>query len=154
MKIPTNKGSSLESAEMEEEYAENAVKGRVTKAVKKAQIQNTIPMFIELKRLLESKNNPLTGSLIECLRILLKDYKNEINEMLVHLKCFADISAQEGSLSAEQGSCRKIMHMRGSNGPSVPVEDDSPVEEVVPIKKNEEEKVRDIRPVDRDKTKK
>ncbi|GJZ87559.1 condensin-2 complex subunit D3 [Tanacetum coccineum] len=151
MKIPTNKGSSLESAEMEEEYAENAIKGRVTKAVKKAQIQNTIPMFIELKRLLESKNNPLTGSLMECLRILLKDYKNEINEMLVHLKCFADISAQEGSLSAEQGSCRKIMHMRGllvherdldpflgnenyssfqgSNGPSVPVEDDSPVEE-------------------------
>ncbi|GJU84969.1 condensin-2 complex subunit D3 [Tanacetum coccineum] len=83
MKIPTNKGASLESSEMEEESAENAVKGRVTQAVKKAQIQNTIPMFIELKRLLESKNSPLTGSLMECLRILLKDYKSEIDEMLV-----------------------------------------------------------------------
>ncbi|GJS44223.1 condensin-2 complex subunit D3 [Tanacetum coccineum] len=83
MKIPTNKGSSLESSEMEEESAENAVKGRVTQAVKKAQIQNTIPMFIELKRLLESKNSPLTGSLMECLRILLKDYKSETDEMLV-----------------------------------------------------------------------
>ncbi|GJV52215.1 condensin-2 complex subunit D3-like protein [Tanacetum coccineum] len=39
-------------------------------------------MFIELKRLLESKNSPLTGSLMECLRILLKDYKSEIDEKL------------------------------------------------------------------------
>ena len=61
-----------------------AVRGRViTQAVKKGLIQNTIPIFIELKRLLESKNNPLTGSLMECLRILLKDYKNEIDEILV-----------------------------------------------------------------------
>ncbi|GKD64689.1 condensin-2 complex subunit D3 [Tanacetum coccineum] len=83
MKIPTNKGSSLESSEMEEESAENAVKGRVTQAVKKAQIQNTIAVFIELKCLLERKNNPLTGSLMECLRILLNDYKSKIDEMLV-----------------------------------------------------------------------
>jgi condensin-2 complex subunit D3 len=51
--------------------------------VKKGLIQNTIPIFIELKRLLESKNSPLTGSLMECLRIILKDYKNEIDEILV-----------------------------------------------------------------------
>ncbi|GJX66493.1 condensin-2 complex subunit D3 [Tanacetum coccineum] len=46
-----------ESSEMEEE---SAVKGRVTQAVKHVQIQNTIPMFIELKH-----------------------YKSEIDEMLV-----------------------------------------------------------------------
>lgn len=69
---------------MEEEVAENAIRGRViTQAVKKGLIQNTIPIFIELKRLLESKNSPLSGCLMECLRILLKDYKNEIDEMLV-----------------------------------------------------------------------
>ncbi|KAI7736421.1 hypothetical protein M8C21_016094 [Ambrosia artemisiifolia] len=84
IKIPTNKGSSTESSEMEEDVAENAIKGRViTQVVKKSLIQNTIPIFIELKRLLESNNSPLTGSLMECLRILLKDYKNEIEEMLV-----------------------------------------------------------------------
>lgn len=61
-----------------------AARGRViTQAVKKGLIQNTIPIFIELKRLLENKNSPLTGSLMECLRILLKDYKNEIDEILV-----------------------------------------------------------------------
>ncbi|KAK1422460.1 hypothetical protein QVD17_25595 [Tagetes erecta] len=84
IKIPTNKSSSTESSELEEDVAENAIKGRViTQAVKKSLIQNTIPIFIELKRILESKNSPLTGSLMDCLRILLKDYKNEIDEMLV-----------------------------------------------------------------------
>ncbi|XP_076925854.1 condensin-2 complex subunit CAP-D3-like [Bidens hawaiensis] len=85
IKIPTNKGSpATESSELEEDASESAVKGRViTQVVKKSLIQNTIPIFIELKRLLESKNSPLTGSLMECLRILLKDYKNEIEEMLV-----------------------------------------------------------------------
>lgn len=72
---------------MEEEGGDSngaAAKGRaITQAVRKGLIQNTIPIFIELKRLLESKNSPLTGSLMDCLRVLLKDYKNEIEEMLV-----------------------------------------------------------------------
>lgn len=60
-----------------------AARGRAaTQAVRKGLIQTTIPIFIELKRLLESKN-PLIGSLMECLRILLKDYKNEIDDILV-----------------------------------------------------------------------
>lgn len=59
-------------------------KGRaITQAVRKGLIQNTVPIFIELKRLLENKNSPLIGSLMECLRVLLKDYKNEIDEILV-----------------------------------------------------------------------
>lgn len=72
---------------MEEEGGDSnaaSAKGRaITQAVRKGLIQNTIPIFIELKRLLESKNSPLTGSLMDCLRVLLKDYKNEIEEMLV-----------------------------------------------------------------------
>lgn len=61
-----------------------AARGKaITQAVKKGLIQNTVPIFIELKRLLESKNSPLTGSLMECLRVILKDYKNEIDDILV-----------------------------------------------------------------------
>ncbi|KAM3279484.1 hypothetical protein ACQJBY_046701 [Aegilops geniculata] len=61
-----------------------AAKGRaVTQVAKKNLIQIAIPIFIELKRLLESKNSPLTGCLMECLRALLKDYKNEFDEILV-----------------------------------------------------------------------
>jgi len=61
-----------------------AAKGRaVTQVAKKNLIQIAVPIFIELKRLLESKNSPLIGCLMECLRALLKDYKNEMEEILV-----------------------------------------------------------------------
>ncbi|KAM0894265.1 hypothetical protein ACQ4PT_024593 [Festuca glaucescens] len=80
-----------ENSEMDDEGGDsgttsalNAAKGRaVTQVAKKNLIQIAIPIFIELKRLLESKNSPLTGCLMECLRALLKDYKNEIDEILV-----------------------------------------------------------------------
>ncbi|KAF8776536.1 hypothetical protein HU200_003253 [Digitaria exilis] len=81
-----------ENTEMDEEGGEgggtasalSAAKGRVvTQVAKKNLIQIAVPIFIELKRLLESKNSPLTGCLMECLRALLKDYKNEIEEILV-----------------------------------------------------------------------
>ncbi|WJX23538.1 hypothetical protein P8452_12740 [Trifolium repens] len=76
---------SSESADLEEEGGENGSSTRkaITQAVKKGLIQNTVPIFIELKRLLETKNSPLIGSLMECLRVLLKDYKNEIDDILV-----------------------------------------------------------------------
>ncbi|RDX62737.1 Condensin-2 complex subunit D3, partial [Mucuna pruriens] len=85
IRIPSTRVSS-ESADVEEEGGENgsAARGKaITQAVKKGLIQNTVPIFIELKRLLETKNSPLIGSLMECLRILLKDYKNEIDDILV-----------------------------------------------------------------------
>ncbi|KAM7258160.1 hypothetical protein ACFE04_013901 [Oxalis oulophora] len=85
IRLPTGRGSTADVAD-EEEGGDNAAsaKGRaITHAVRKNLIQNTIPIFIELKRLLESKNSSLVGSLMECLRNLLKDYKNEIDDMLV-----------------------------------------------------------------------
>lgn len=90
IRISSTRSSSSESADIEEEGADNGVasmaaaRGKaITQVVKKGLIQNTVPIFIELKRLLESKNSPLIGSLTECLRILLKDYKNEIDDILV-----------------------------------------------------------------------
>ncbi|XP_015899874.3 uncharacterized protein LOC107433135 [Ziziphus jujuba] len=93
IRIPTHHGSSSDSADIDEEGDSGAstsgggaaaARGRaVTQAVKKGLVQNMIPIFIELKRLLESKNSPLIGSLMECLRVLLKDYKNEIDDILV-----------------------------------------------------------------------
>ncbi|XP_014499034.1 condensin-2 complex subunit D3 [Vigna radiata var. radiata] len=84
IRIPSTRASS-ESADIEEEGDNgSAARGKaVTQAVKKSLIQNTVPIFIELKRLLETKNSPLIGSLMECLRIILKDYKNEIDDILV-----------------------------------------------------------------------
>ncbi|XP_004298132.1 PREDICTED: condensin-2 complex subunit D3 [Fragaria vesca subsp. vesca] len=87
IRIPSNRGLSSDAGDIDEEGADNggaAAKGRaITQALKKGLIQSTIPIFIELKRLLESKNSPLIGSLMECLRIILKDYRNEIEDILV-----------------------------------------------------------------------
>lgn len=88
IQLPTNRGPSSDSADIDEEgdsgASATAARGRaVTQALRKSLVHNTIPIFVELKRLLESKNSPLIGSLMECLRVLLKDYKNDIDEILV-----------------------------------------------------------------------
>ncbi|GAB2289497.1 hypothetical protein Dimus_023807 [Dionaea muscipula] len=90
IRIPASHGQASDAGDADEEGGDGAgtsaaaARGRfITQAVKKSLIQNTIPIFIELKRLLESKNSPLIGSLMECLRVLLKDYKNEIEDFLV-----------------------------------------------------------------------
>ncbi|KAJ1695196.1 hypothetical protein LUZ63_011894 [Rhynchospora breviuscula] len=86
--------TTSDTAEMDEEPVTDsaaatsaaglALKGRIiTQVAKKNLIQMAIPIFIELKHLLESQNSPLTGCLMDCLRSLLKDYKNEIDEILV-----------------------------------------------------------------------
>ncbi|CAI5510135.1 unnamed protein product [Closterium sp. Naga37s-1] len=61
----------------------NALKGRVvTQLMKKNLVENTIPVLIELKRLLEAQNSPLQGALMACLRCLFKEYKEEIEDLL------------------------------------------------------------------------
>ncbi|CAI0466838.1 unnamed protein product [Linum tenue] len=90
IRIQPARGSAADAGEAGDEEGGGgdgnglSAKGRaITQAIRKSLIQNTIPIFIELKRLLESKNSPLIGSLMECLRVLLKDYKNEIDEILI-----------------------------------------------------------------------
>ncbi|KAF3774527.1 Condensin-2 complex subunit D3 [Nymphaea thermarum] len=91
MRIQPSRGSAAaaDATEMDEEPGNSngtfvAAKGRVVSQVaKKNLVQNAIPIFIELKRLLESKNSPLTGCLMECLRTILKEYQDEIEEILV-----------------------------------------------------------------------
>ncbi|KAG0474115.1 hypothetical protein HPP92_015972 [Vanilla planifolia] len=70
MRIQSSK--SQDTAEIDDECGESgessallAAKGRlVTQVAKKNLVQHAVPIFIELKRLLESKNSPLTGSLL------------------------------------------------------------------------------------------
>lgn len=68
IRLSVNRGLSSESGDADEEGGDNggasaaAARGKViTHAVRKSLIQNTIPIFIELKRLMESKNSPLIG---------------------------------------------------------------------------------------------
>ncbi|KAI6687288.1 hypothetical protein NL676_024116 [Syzygium grande] len=128
IRLPTSRNSTLESPEMDEESngsggtSAAAAKGRViSQAVRKSLIQNTIPIFIELKRLLESKNSPLTGSLMDCLRLLLKDYKNEIDDILVADKqlqreLLYDMQKHESATArSEAAEAVAVMEKSGNN---------------------------------------
>lgn len=50
--------------------------------VKKNVIENIIPIVIALKHKLEESKSPLIDDLMNCLRELMKDYKNEVKDML------------------------------------------------------------------------
>ena len=45
-------------------------------------IENIIPIVISLKHKLEEEKSPLIDDLMNCLRELMKDYKNEVKDML------------------------------------------------------------------------
>ncbi|CAM6033215.1 unnamed protein product [Sphagnum compactum] len=99
----SNGGANVDDEEGEAAAGVAAAKGRiVTQLMKKNLVQNAIPIFIELKRLLESKNSPLLGLLMESMRVMLKDYKNEMEEILVadkqlHKELLYDIQKHEAS---------------------------------------------------------
>jgi condensin-2 complex subunit D3 len=48
------------------------------KIVKKNVLENIVPIVIELKNLLEKQHSPLLRNLMEYLKELFKDYKDEI----------------------------------------------------------------------------
>ncbi len=51
--------------------------------VKKNVLENIVPIIIELKRLLEKNHSPLLRNLMEYLKELLKDFKDEVSDILV-----------------------------------------------------------------------
>lgn len=72
---------SLNSEEKEKALA--AAKGKLlSKIVKKNVIENIVPIIIHLKHLLEEKHSPLLGPLMQYLTDMMKDYKNEISDIM------------------------------------------------------------------------
>ena len=83
---------SAHSGEMEEDQnlAFAAAKGKVISAMMKKHLVDTIvPLVIELKRMLESQKSPLLGILLNFACAVLKEYKEEIEEILVADNTFA-----------------------------------------------------------------
>jgi condensin-2 complex subunit D3 len=55
----------------------------LSKIVRKNAVENIIPVIIELKHTLERSHSPLLGDLMVCLNELMKDYKEEVDEILL-----------------------------------------------------------------------
>lgn len=54
----------------------------ISNTVKTNVIENIIPIIIALKHKLEELKSPLLDDLMTCLRELMKDYKNEVKDIL------------------------------------------------------------------------
>ena len=69
--------------------------------MKKNLMVNVVPVLIELKRMLEEGQSPLLGYVMECVRALLKDYKSEVEDILV----------------ADKQLAKEILHGRAGQAP-------------------------------------
>lgn len=73
-----------DDGEDEQESAMTAAKGKLlSKIVKKNILENIVPILIELKHLLEKHRSPLLKYLMMYLKELLKDFKSELQDIVV-----------------------------------------------------------------------
>ncbi|KAI3363176.1 hypothetical protein L3Q82_011545, partial [Scortum barcoo] len=67
-------------ATMAKAVLQAAQKKVVSQVQKKAFIENTVPLIISLKSLLEQKRSPVLGDLMAYLQVTMQDYRNEVKE--------------------------------------------------------------------------
>uniref|UniRef100_A0AAX7TWJ8 Condensin complex subunit 1 C-terminal domain-containing protein n=1 Tax=Astatotilapia calliptera TaxID=8154 RepID=A0AAX7TWJ8_ASTCA len=69
-------------ATMAKAVLQAAQKKVVSQVRKKAFIENTVPLIISLKNLLEQKRSPVLRDLVGYLQVTMQDYRNEVKEIL------------------------------------------------------------------------
>lgn len=62
---------------------DGAKKRLVSSLAKRNLVEHVVPSVIELKRMLEAEQSPLLGDLMAATRFLLKDYKTELEDILI-----------------------------------------------------------------------
>ncbi|XP_065566628.1 condensin-2 complex subunit D3-L-like [Artemia franciscana] len=85
IKLSAIRGGKPANDDHEGEEERQAVVEAVSKTVltnltKKNYIENIIPIIVKVKHELEKKKSPLLGDLMNCLKEIVKDYKNEVSE--------------------------------------------------------------------------
>ncbi|XP_030849692.1 condensin-2 complex subunit D3 [Strongylocentrotus purpuratus] len=77
-----NPDDLVEEMQMAEAVMAQAKTKLISQVVKKNVIENIIPVIIALKHMLEAKHSPLLGDLMLYLKELMKEYRNEIKDIL------------------------------------------------------------------------
>ncbi|XP_063956965.1 condensin-2 complex subunit D3-L-like isoform X1 [Lytechinus pictus] len=77
-----NPDDIVEEMQMAEAVMAQAKTKLISQVVKKNVIENIIPVIIALKHMLEEKHSPLLGDLMLYLKELMKEYRNEIKDIL------------------------------------------------------------------------
>ena len=81
---------NMDEEDMAAAVIATAKKNLITQVMKKNVIENIVPIVTSLKHLLETKRSPVLKELMLYLRQLVKDFKNEIKEILVSDKQLAN----------------------------------------------------------------
>lgn len=83
VQVSVGRGAAADEDEAEcQAAAAGAAKGKVVSAMmRKHLVERMVPIFVELKRMLEARRHPLLQSLMLTLRVLLKDHKNEAGHL-------------------------------------------------------------------------
>lgn len=118
MKLQAMKSLGAAADEPEEEnmvmakaVLEAAQKKVVSQVQKKAFIENTVPLIISLKHLLEQKRSPVLKDLMAYLQVTMHDYRNEVKEFFA-----ADEQlAAEVEFALQEAEKRKEMEERMEN---------------------------------------
>lgn len=72
----------VEKEDIAQAIVQTTKKAIIAQVVKRNVIENVVPIVVSLKRKLATLKSPLMGKLMSFLRELMKDYKNEIEEIL------------------------------------------------------------------------
>lgn len=81
---------NMDEEDMAAAVIATAKKNLITQVMKKNVIENIVPIVTSLKHLLETKRSPVLKELMLYLRELVKDFKNEIKEILISDKQLAN----------------------------------------------------------------
>ncbi|GAB4813688.1 hypothetical protein N2152v2_000734 [Parachlorella kessleri] len=83
IKVTASKAGA-EDPDADPAAAVGAAKGKLVSAMmKKHLVEGVVPVIIELKRAMEAARHPLLGDLMAATAAMLRDYKNEIEDILV-----------------------------------------------------------------------
>ncbi|WAR03163.1 CNDD3-like protein [Mya arenaria] len=82
LKVRPAEEMALDEQEMAAVVMATAKKTLITQVVKRNVIENIVPVVVAVKHLLEKQRSPLLKELLTYLRELMKDYKEEVKEIL------------------------------------------------------------------------
>ena len=121
----------IEKEDVAQAIVQSTKKAIIAQVVKRNVIENIVPIVVQLKRKLSSLKSPLMGHLMTFLRELMKDYKDEIAEVMdADKQLMAEIDFDLKRFEQQQKQERS--RLEKSRASTAPEEVDSPATDPTP----------------------
>lgn len=101
--------------------ATSAAKSKVLSQIaKKGTIEQTLPILVEVRRLLMERKSPLLRALMSAVRETIKDYQDEVDDILSDRQLASEIMYDLDQMKAEANQSRPASHSPRGLGSSSP----------------------------------